>query len=77
MPRAEALGVFSWASASPAEPLQPVARRESHRCRSSGLLNLTMEESRGQQTLAFERVKYGKVQHESQQTPASGDHELA
>ena len=35
--------------------------------------NLTTEESRGQQTLAFERVKYGKVQHESQQTPASGD----
>jgi hypothetical protein len=27
---------------------------------------------RGQQTLAFERVKYGKVQHETQQTPASG-----
>jgi hypothetical protein len=26
-----------------------------------------------QQTLTFERVKYGKVQHGSQRTPASGD----
>jgi hypothetical protein len=39
-----------------------------------GLLRASQvgEESRGQQTLAFERVKYGKVQHETQQTPASG-----
>ena len=28
---------------------------------------------KGQQTLTFEWVKYGKVRHESPQTPASGD----